>query len=374
METWAEKSPSPMHAMHMGFGIGALLAPLLANPFLAITSTVLIDTNSTIPLSTNNTVTIASNSTVSSTVSVAAANSSSVATTEINTQLQETLHVIKESRVQYVFIIISLITLVGAFPFWYFQARKCMTTGSEVNVPENQTQQERKSFKEILNPANYTGGSMVYGICIIVLICIIYINAVGGEHSFGTFVRTYSVDVLKFSKDNASYLNLTYWFFHALGRFFSFIIALWIPIRYLFFIEVLAYFITSMAVHLVASRTQLSLWISTAVVGFVVSPIYGSGITYANTQVEVRGIMLMSSELSGGLGVAFYVWMTGYMYDFYGPRAMLIAMLISGIAVFVSVVLFLFVGYIRGNRFDGVDESVLTQQMAVLSAKPTGTV
>ena len=101
-------------------------------------------------------------------------------------------------------------------------------------------------------------------------------------------------------------------------------------------------------------------------VGFVVSPIYASGIAYANTQVEVRGIMMTCIELSGGLGVAFYVWITGYLYDSYGPRAMLLAMLITGIAVCVSSVLFLAVGYFRGNRFNAINGRVFEQQMNVI--------
>ena len=343
LETWEEKSPSPMHAMHMGFGIGALLAPLIANPFLAVTSTELTTTNS-------------SN-----------INMSNETSSSNRTHSQETTIVIEESRVEFAFIIIAILTLIGSIPFWFAQVRKCTLTGSDEKVvPASQRETERKSFKEIVNPAAYTGGSMVWGIVILILIFLIYLNVVGGEHSFGNFIRTYSVDVLKFSKDNASYLNLTYWLFHTLGRFSTFIIARWVPIRYLFFIEISLYLITTVAVYFAASSSQLSLWIFTAVVGFVVSPIYGSGIAYANTQVELRGIMMMCSELSGGLGVAFYVWITGYLYDSYGPRAMLLAMLITGIAVCVSSVLFLAVGYFRGNRFNAINERVFEQQMNVI--------
>ena len=39
---WREKSSSPLHLLHFGFGIGAVLAPQLARPFIGESPSILL--------------------------------------------------------------------------------------------------------------------------------------------------------------------------------------------------------------------------------------------------------------------------------------------------------------------------------------------
>ena len=322
LEIWRENAASPMHAIHMAFGIGALLAPLIANPFLAVLDYTSENTTASTPKPGS-----------------------------------ETFTVIKESRVQLAYITIGVISFVLSLPFFIYPAIQSFMSYKEkteyynVDVTEDTADLEPKTFKQLFNPATYAAGSFKYGLFVFVWILLYYINLAGGEQLFGNFIRSYSVDQLKFTRDEASYLDTVFWGSFVVGRFIGALLAYYVSIKVLIPIDVTINLIAVTFLDIFSTDNQMALWMFTIIVGITISPLCPATIAYTNTQIQVGGIVLTLVVFASGAGDFLYVWLAGHLYDTYGPRSLLYAIQYACTSVFIFAVIFLICGHYHGNRF-----------------------
>ena len=315
-----------MHAIHMAFAVGALAAPLIANPFLAVLN--YTDQNST---------------------------SSPPASVEYGSAPYD---VIKESRVHLAYVTIGAISFLLSLPFFVYPAVQCFMRWKEkseyynVDVTEEIEEVEPKTLKQLLNPATYAAGSLKYGSFVFVWIILYYLNLSGGEQLFGNFIRTFSVDQLKFSRDEASYLDSVFWGSFAVGRLIGSILAFYISIKILIPIDVTINLIAVTFLDIFSPNSPLALWFFTVGVGMTIAPLCPAAVAYTNTQIQMGGIVLTLLVFAGGAGDFLYVWVAGHLYDNYGPRTLLYAIQFACTSVFIFAVIFLICGHYHGNRFE----------------------
>ena len=336
LEMWKEKAASPMHAMHMGFGIGALLAPLVANPFLAV-----LDFDQQIL--PNNTLNMTSS------------------TTSPNDFV-----IVKESRVHLAFITIGLLVAALSFPFFvypfvkFFQRRKDFEYS---NMDTDSSSISIESYKNrclnMINPATYAEGSFKFGLFVFIIVFLYFLNLVGSEQLFGNFIRTFSVDQLRFERDEASYLDTVYWGFFTLGRLSGSVLAHFSSIRVLFVVDGILYLLCATLANLFAYKSKATLWAFVAFIGFFIGPLFPAGVSYANTQIEVGGVILTMIVFATGIGQLLYVWIEGALYTAYGPRTILLALQVAAVVIFAVVLVFVGIGSKRGDRFHRASKSLL---------------
>lgn len=321
LEMWREKSPAPMHALHMGFGIGAVAAPLIANPFLAV-----LDFNKRDNSSTHN-------------------------STEYD------FVVVEESRVHLAYVTIGIVSATISLPFFVYPFVKCYMTPSRkkytsFDSPATDSSTSRmQSLLHSLNPATYAGGSLKFGIFVFIIVGLYFLNLVGGEQLFGNFVRTFSVDQLHFPRNEASYLDTVYWSTFTIGRLLGAVFSHFVHIRTLLLLDVFLNLTAVTLLDIFSASNKTALWIFTAVVGLLIAPLFPAGISYANTQIEVGGVVLTLVVFALGIGELFYIWIEGIIYQKYGPRTILYAMQVSAVLVFIIAVVFVLFTYKRGDRF-----------------------
>ena len=346
---WKERSASPTHALHMGFGIGAVLIPLIANPFLMVVQ----------PLDSNHTdsSTIMTTSNSSSVVTVMAStpapprflplkadNSPSNTTFDGHffstniTSARNDYQVISDSNVHYVFILVACLSFLSCLPFILYQSlnsEKCNPVFRQIT--DNEIKNTKKiRFLDMLNPASYTGGSMAFGITMFTLIFVYFTGTVGGEQLFGTFIRTFSVDLLQFSKDSASYLLMVYWLSFTLSRFLGSILSHLIHIKHLIVVQAIFNTASVTALNFLR-KTSTNLWVFTCIQGVLYAPLYPMGISFANTVMDVRGFCLTVVSLAASLGDFGYIWIAGKLYDQFGPNGIMYTMQASGITILIAV-------------------------------------
>lgn len=326
IEMWKEGTPAPMHALHMGFGIGALLAPLIANPFLAILQFADDNTNAT-----HNT----------------------AGQSDCN---DDSFIILKESRVHWAYVAIGLLSAVISLPFFIYPVIKCYSKrqllqyyNMDEEKPTN-TLSNIQKFLTMLNPATSARGSWKFGLFVYITIFLYFINLVGGEQLFGNFVRTFSVDELKFSRDEASYLDTVYWGSFTMGRFTGSIVSHFIAISKLLVLDVSLNLVAVTCLVFFVSDSKSCLWAFTAVVGFLIAPIYPAGVAYTNTQLEIGGVVLIIVVFATGFGSMFYIWVTGVLYQTYGPKTILFSIQTSAVLVFLIALMFVYGTFCRGRR------------------------
>ena len=296
-----ENTPVMLQLLGVGYGFGALLVPLLANPFLAV-------------------------------IEYPAA---------VGGQTIGQVKVIKESRVHYAFVTIGITSAVLSLVFFYFHFRKKNGTKYEMLAADDITRKKAPlSFLAMINPASYAGGSFGFGLYMLGVLFLFYFSLVGGVEVYSHFIRSFSVDVFKFSKTEASYINMSFWLTIAISKVLMSLAAVYIPVRKLFKLQVLLHVVSTTIINVYAYESASNLWICTILEGFFASPLYPAAIAYSNTLIEVTGMCLMVLTFAGNIGDMVFIWVGGKFYDSYGPRVILNGVQFVGVIHLLCVVLF----------------------------------
>ena len=298
---WGQKSSVMLQLLHVGYGLGALLAPLIVNPFLAVIKH------------------------------------------KEGKQPSDDYEVVEESKVQYAFVGIGISSVVLSLVFYYIQCRAA-GGGDYKLVPTDEHDKPKSSLplKDMLNPATYADGSFGFGLYMFIVLFTYFFNMSGGEEAFGNFVRSFSVDTFKFSKSQASYLNMTFWLSLTVARLFMSVVAHYVPVRRLFKIQVLLHLFTTSLLNIYASKSASFLWMCTIMQGIAVSPLYPAGIAYGNTQMNITGVCLTVIGFAGAFGDLSYIWIAGKLYDTYGPQTLLLVLQFTGVVLLICIILFRF--------------------------------
>ena len=297
-----DNTPALIQLLGIGYGVGALLVPLLANPFLAVLE---YSASDGLPQSGTN------------------------------------FKVLQESRVQYPFVVIGMASAMLSMVFFYFHFKK-KSDNYDLIAPEDTLGHKRGSvsFWDMINPATYADGSLRFGSYMLAVICLFYISLVGGIEIYSHFIRSFSVDVFKFEKTKASYLNMSFWLTVAISKIFMSLAATYIPVRRLFKLQIMCHVISTTIINIYAAQSPATLWACTILEGFFASPLYPGAIAYTNTLIDVTGVCLMVITFSGNIGDIVFVWTGGKLYDSYGPTVILRGVQIVGIIHLLCILLF----------------------------------
>ncbi|XP_069112700.1 sodium-dependent glucose transporter 1A-like [Argopecten irradians] len=320
---WREKASAPMHMLHLGFGIGCLLVPLVANPFLPHMA-YLPDCELNVSIT-----------------NVTDANCS------INNLDFTTVYV--DSKVDYAYAIVAIPTMVLAILFMIFQ---CVLP--QVHDVRGSGIKKRDS-KAMLNPASCTGGDCWYGLLLFSLVFFYFLFTVGFERFYTKFIRTFAVDELHFTKDKGSYVNTGFWVTFSLGRFIGFITGKFVSIRVMMLCEISGVFLSAFGLFLVTIfnfEPEVSFWIFSLLIGLFLGPMWPTGIYWTDFHVELTGMGITLICLAGGCGGFSCVSMMGYIYDAIGHVCFVYEAMFCGLLVFVIGICLNIVGIRHGSRFD----------------------
>ncbi|XP_021347335.1 sodium-dependent glucose transporter 1B-like [Mizuhopecten yessoensis] len=351
LDMWLDKASSPMHALHLGFGIGSFIVPEIANPFLAVPAPTL------------------STSGVNATVNM----TSTLQTSTTTGPLSTTIEYVKDSRIEWAYLIVACISVIVSFAFYFYQyndRRKPTNFSEDVNMKisdkeieshanasdGNATQTKSfigtlKSFVKIANPGSCTGGRKMYGVVIFMFLFLYFFTAVGGERIYGKFLRTFAIDELNFDGDDATLLNTAFWISFSCGRFTGFVTARWIPIRTLMIIEACGCLVSAVLLNVFAYNDSTLLWVFSMPMGFFIAPLFPTGIAWGDFHVEMTGMAITFCLLGGALGGMSYMWIIGYLYDNYGYRTFIYLTGGFGACIVLFAFILLFIGCGQGNRF-----------------------
>lgn len=356
LDMWLDKASSPMHALHLGFGIGSFIVPELANPFLAVPAPTLS--------------TSGANATSNATQSYSSSMTSTASTME---PPSTTIEYEKGSRIEWVYLIVSIITVSLSVVFYFYQynslkSKTKSSNDSDIKEKSSKIKEDQKesgffvnkfkSFVKIADPGSCIGGRRVYGIVIFMFLFLFFFTVVGGERIYGKFVRTYAIDELKFDGDEATLLNTAFWISFSFGRFSGFVTARWISIRVLMIIEACGCLVTAAILNIFAYDSHTLFWVFSMPMGFFIAPLFPTGIAWGDFHVEMTGMAITFCLLGGALGGVSYMWIIGYLYENYGYRTFLYLTGGFGACITLFAFILLFVGCGQGNRFkNNVEDS-----------------
>ena len=313
---WGRKAAAPVHALHFGFGLGAVLAPQIARPFIS---------------SKSHSSEILSNTTTNASL------------TEDIDKAENPIHI------PYMISAVYTFTFSVTFLIYFILERKHKNI---ITLLRKEKRPDPPSWKTLLNPGSCAGGDTFFSIRFFILIFIFYFNIVGGERAYGKFIFSYAREGKPgFSVGEATTLNSVFWICFTVGRGVATIMARWCPLHILLFIELGLNILCSICLAIWGYSIHLILWIFSGVLGFVLSPVFPACLAWANLYVVMKGLAVAIVFIGSATGGMVYQWLTGYLFEYHGPEMLMYVML--GYAVFLTcvyVILFC-VGRHHGQRF-----------------------
>ncbi|CAG2249170.1 unnamed protein product [Mytilus edulis] len=311
---WKEKSTGPMHVLHCGYGIGAFIIPLIANPFLAVLKPSHV--NDSISLSRNITTTCLTYPKL-----------------DFNASTQYT----KESRIKTAYLITSLTVASVSFIFLFYQF--CYRKIPQFSLNTIKTENKLKKLLKLIDTGTCANGNRLFGAEIIGILIFYFFNAVGGEVMFKTFLRSYSIDNLKYSGDDGSILNTIFAISYTASRLAGLLFGSIIPIRILLVLESSGLLLTTILLEIFARDNKMSLWILVVPMGIFVSPLYPSGMGWGNFFISITGTATAALLIGSSIGAMAYGWLMGYLYEHYGYEMFMHQTLAFGVIMFLCTIL-----------------------------------
>ncbi|KAK3106892.1 hypothetical protein FSP39_002137 [Pinctada imbricata] len=341
LEIWMETSASPMHTLHLGFGIGSLVVPQIAEPFLAVPKFPQRTTVNTSFSTSHENGSSAANSTSAYSnlgrfLNMTSFNINEKSGFNISQSDRGDEVIYTESNVKWAYLIVAILAVMISTVFFIFQF--CGKSFRNHHLSKVSQENTAPSIKTIVDPKTCTGGDRIYGVNIFVLLFLFCFQAFGIEYICSNFLRSYSIDKFHMSGEEAAWLNTSFWISYTLGCFCGFVVSSLVNIRFLILIQSTSLLLASFLLLLTEYYGSTFLWIFIQPLGALIAPAFSICLVWGNRHVEMTGFALTVVLFGGSIGGVTYLWVGGHLYDLIGPSCfpyicITSAFLLSGIAL-----------------------------------------
>ncbi|XP_064600994.1 sodium-dependent glucose transporter 1C-like [Liolophura sinensis] len=314
---WKEKAAMPVHLLHFGYGLGALVSPLIATPFLSHRH----GFNQT--SSTNN-----------------------------ETFTEEDI-IFKESLIEIPYAIVSgfvLLTGMANVGFFLYKPFRRMTSLYGCTSYSN------------LREAPFLKDRPKSAVSILALFFLFNMMTVVMDRALGSFLFTYAMESgIGFSKGEAAYLNTGFFACYAGGRAIMGLLAHKIPVRYVLFSEVYLTAACSAIITFYGYDKRLILWVFSCSLAFFFGPVYPSGMAWVDRYVPLYGVVVAIFDIGSGIGAFISNWMSGYLISNLGPRSLLYFTFSAAGVLCLTMLIAQFIGNSRGDRHQAIKKEITVE-------------
>ena len=297
-----------MNLLHFGFGVGNLIVPQIARPFLS-------------PDKEDGNITREA--------------------TFFDILNKDN---IDESRIEVAYAIIAILVLLVAviqlaliikgapegFPHW---------------IPQGK-------LKAMVSPGSCARGNIFYGVELLVVLLLYYGCDSGASRSYFELIFSIVTEGnLELSKAEASTLQSVFWICFTLGRGLSSPITAFIRVQLYLTVVIVLLVIVSMVIALLGSQVLLVMWICNCCFGFLISVPFPNGMAWANLYLDMNSMATMVLLMGNSFGgLVFQAW-AGYVYDNHSPDAVLYLPAVGCIILAVLFGIGQSIAYFQGDIF-----------------------
>ena len=286
MRLWGDQTAVPMHSLHLGYGIGAVLAPQIVKPFLASTPSF-------------------------------PANDSQV-TTRTWAMTYGPDGLTKQSRIASAYMIIGVTTIVCSLSLFGFAVK-----GQPAGLP---LVEPVRFSRAMCSPSSCDKTRPTRGLVLLGALFLYFMQSVGGESAFGRFIFSFGVEERKWSKTRAASLNTVFWVSFTVGRLIGTLLASVVSTELMLAVDVLVSIVASIIMAVAAHKNDIVLWTFTALTGILISILFPSGMSWTNDKLTVNSIAIMVLLVGASCGGFAYQYATGYFFQMHGPRCLMYIM------------------------------------------------
>ena len=306
---WGKNGGSYMQALHFGFSVGALLAPLATEPFLAnkIQSCV----NQSLEMITESPI-LTTDQQVDMDIEL---NSTYNSTTKYIYNCEEKYEV---SHVHPAFILSAVLCLTSSAGFFCLLF---MPGDVYTSTPETDNNKSKDTDRKQIQTVKRKKLTVSQNIFFLVMICLQISSYAVIEDTFAGFLMTFCLAHLKWSKSEGSFATAAFWIAFAIGRFLGIFITRCCKQTFM-----LSVYLLVMATGLIGFYIGVNffivpvIWVFTVLLGVSMSIIFPAFFTWTSENViPIKGkISSVIFTCLVAVGMAFPV-MIGNMMDHYDP-------------------------------------------------------
>ena len=342
---WGEGADVPMQLLHMGYGIGFVVGPLLGLPFISSQD----DEEEESQTNTTSYMSRLMNA-YGRALKAGLDTSDSTRSTAVNmlynqsTMVPLTDEELDESRIQISYFIIGVITVISGLVFVVYQCRE-IPPGVQLQAPT------KTSWRQVLSPASCADGNSCFAVAFITMLALFYAMVVAKDVATMTFLFSFAVEGdLEFSTEEAGWLDVANKFSFLVGRILGSVAAIWVACIPMLFVEVFAS--AAMAVGLVSLGLYHKswLWIFSCLFSMFGAPIWASGYSWGDLYILMYSSVLAMLDIVSGLSGFFVMWFTGYLYTYVSPEATMYLTLICAILLCAVLIVGQILGSCKGRR------------------------
>ncbi|XP_078613675.1 sodium-dependent glucose transporter 1-like [Branchiostoma floridae x Branchiostoma japonicum] len=291
---WGDKASAPMHAMHAGYPIGAFIIPLIVIPFLSPDRPAAVNGTTPPPLT-----------------------------------VEEAWRL---SKIQWPYIGVSVAQFIMCTLFVFYQYKEFLSDDS------SKTNKAPKSFSAFLSPGRFMKGKGKKAIFLLVLLFLYYALLQLNQNAFTQYMVSYMVETNMFSKPDASVVYSTFWISYASMRWVSIAAAAWVPVHIMLSVEITGVFISGIVLAVWGATNKTVFWVFTCILGLSVAPIFPGGTAWANQYLDASSIVFAICVVGASVGGTASNYLTGYLFEYVGPRSMLYFFMGCGCALLPTFV------------------------------------
>ena len=341
LRLWGTKAAPPTHALHFGFGVGALIVPQIARPFLPHESgngddTVLV-TEST-PNTTDQ-------------------NLSSVTTADSVQRVDPPIEV--------PFGIVSAITaIVGIWFLILFCFRMPLPP---LNSPAKRVpKRSRSSFFRSLIPETDNKALWFAFVC---CLCLFWIFPTGAERMYGRFIYAYAIEgPHELSTDDGTIIETLFCATFTGTRLANILVSYWVPASILISGSLLLSIGVTIVLAFFSPDHAIVLWIFNCLFGVVLAPLLPASIAWADRYITMTAMMTALAFIASAAGAFIFSWLSGSLYESAGPPSLMHLLVVYSFLCTLVFAVLLVLGKKKGLRQIPQNPASMEKEMSVLKS------
>ncbi|XP_067934027.1 sodium-dependent glucose transporter 1-like isoform X2 [Watersipora subatra] len=330
---WREKSAGPLYALHMGYGIGSIIAPQLVAPFLdARFSGGVIETG------------------FNSSCRVAPT-TPSISNNVTTTAFQESITPKYPANFVNAYWILSAISFSIALVFFVYFVHT-QITGIRIGNDEKEKliKTADHTFKKFFSARSCSPNHPTYAALIILLLFFYYVVSVPLGRAFSKFIFSYARDGPCLSVEASTSLESAYFAALTVGRLCAFLTSSVMHIKYILQVEVIGVLASTLVLFFLRDNITI-LWIFCSALGFFTGPIIPSAFAWANRYIEVTSTAQIVPQIGAAVGDVGFLMAVGYSYESYGPYTLWSYQLALASSICLVSWLLQIIGSLHGDRY-----------------------
>lgn len=397
---WVERSAGPFNFMHSGFGLGGMIGALISGPFMSSfhssTETMNDTTASSDPLLIDGTLRFSTQYNTTPTFQFTTTPALQFHTTSpfqlnitssdqfdtsfpfqfnissplLQSKTKSPFQVVSDSssfqsniaslsstqfrsQIEIPYGIVGVLCCVMSLAFLAFFLLRLPDQFAAKEVP----------WREIINPRTCAQGQTIFGIQMLALLFLYYMFVVGGERAFGKFVFSFAIESrLHLTKEQASWLTVAYWICYTVARLLTFFASRWIPIHILLFVETSGTLLSAIFLNIFPESLP-AFWVLSMTFGFFKSPLFPSCLGWANRYIDLNSMTIMCVNIGSSTGGMLVQWLTGYLFEYYGPNSFLYLIAAYSVAIFILFVVMHLVASHHGGKYSRAEKVTISTRL-----------